>query len=226
MVPRTRAPKLLLTIGQALFASHFLKIQSRHSSAHSKRPHGGSRSGVGRRRPTSPTSKVTGFCMGRERSVGYADVKQALSNSTGSPRYHRFTPPAVRPTYKWTRGVRLKGRSSDAGWLGFVVGLSSYDPRAGACPSAHSESPIWVMSKIRPSGPRGAGPRLLTNPYKSVNIVLATIDGVGRAPWFPSRPCSAGPIALKIPAFEYSVAALEGSVGAPLAEQQPRGPRA
>ena len=77
------------------------------------------------------------------------------------------------------------------------------------------------MSKIRPSGPRGAGPRLLTNPYKSVNIVLATIDGVGRAPWFPSRPCSAGPIALKIPAFEYSVAALEGSVGAPLAEQQP-----
>ena len=154
--------------------------------------------------------------MGRERSVGYADVKQALSNSTGSPRYHRFTPPAVRPTYKWTRGVRLKGRSSDAGWLGFVVGLSSYDPRAGACPSAHSESPIWVMSKIRPSGPRGAGPRLLTNPYKSVNIVLATIDGVGRAPWFPSRPCSAGPIALKLLTFEYSVAALEGSAGAPL----------
>ena len=159
--------------------------------------------------------------MGRERSVGYADVKQALSNSTGSPRYHRFTPPAVRPTYKWTRGVRLKGRSSDAGWLGFVVGLSSYDPRAGACPSAHSESPIWVMSKIRPSGPRGAGPRLLTNPYKSVNIVLATIDGVGRAPWFPSRRYSGGPIELKLLTFEYSVAALEGSARAPLSEQDP-----
>ena len=122
---------------------------------------------------------------------------------------------------EWTRGVPLKGRSSDAGWLGFVVGLSSYDPRAGACPSAHSESPIWVMSKIRPSGPRGAGPRLLTNPYKSVNIVLATIDGVGRAPWFPSRRYSGGPIELKLLTFEYSVAALEGSPDAPLAEQPP-----
>ena len=148
-------------------------------------------------------------------------MKQALSNSTESLQYARFTPPAVRPTYKCTRGVRLKGRSSDAGWLGFVVGLSSYDPRAGACPSAHSESPIWVMSKIRPSGPRGAAPRLLTNPYKSVNIVLATIDGVGRAPWFPSRRYSGGPIELKLLTFEYSVAALEGSARAPLSEQDP-----
>ena len=77
------------------------------------------------------------------------------------------------------------------------------------------------MSKIRPSGPRGAGPRLLTNPYKSVNIVLATIDGVGRAPWFPRRRYSGGPIELKLLTFEYSVAALEGSADAPLAEQPP-----
>ena len=182
---------------------------------------GGSCSGVGRRRPTRATFKVTGFCISPDVPARYARVKQALSNSTESLQYARFTPPAVRPTYKCTRGVRLKGRSSDAGWLGFVVGLSSYDPRAGACPSAHSESPIWVMSKIRPSGPRGAGPRLLTNPYKSVNIVLATIDGVGRAPWFPSRPCSAGPIALKLLTFEYSVAAREGPAGVPLAERDP-----
>ena len=182
---------------------------------------GGSRSGVGRRRPTSATLKVGFFCIVPGVPASYARVKQALSNSTESLQYARFTPPAVRPTYKCTRGVRLKGRSSDAGWLGFVVGLSSYDPRAGACPSAHSESPIWVMSKIRPSGPRGAGPRLLTNPYKSVNIVLATIDGVGRAPWFPSRPCSAGPIELKLVTFEYSVAAREGPAGAPLAERDP-----
>ena len=77
------------------------------------------------------------------------------------------------------------------------------------------------MSKIRPSGPRGAGPRLLTNPYKSVNIALATIDGVGHAPWFPNRRYYEGSIALKIATFEYSVAALEGSAGAPLAEQTP-----
>ena len=38
MVPRTRAPKLLLTIGRALFASHFLKIRFRLLNAHSTRP--------------------------------------------------------------------------------------------------------------------------------------------------------------------------------------------
>ena len=57
--------------------------------------------------------------------------------------------------------------------------------------------------------------------YDSDAIALATIDGVGRAPWFPSRPCSAGPIALKLLTFEYSVAAREGPAGAPLAEQPP-----
>ena len=77
------------------------------------------------------------------------------------------------------------------------------------------------MAKIRPSGPRGAAPRLLTNPYKSVTIALATIDGVGHAPWFPSRQYSGGPIELKLLTFEYSVAALEGSARAPLAEQPP-----
>jgi hypothetical protein len=56
---------------------------------------------------------------------------------------------------------------------------------------------------------------------KSGTADLATIDGVGRAPWFPSRRYYEGSIALKILTFEYRVAVLEGSAGAPLAEQPP-----
>ena len=44
---------------------------------------------------------------------------------------------------------------------------------------------------------------------KSGTADLATIDGVGRAPWFPSRRYYEGSVALKIATFEYRVAALD-----------------
>ena len=70
-----------------------------------------------------------------------------------------------------------------------------------------------------PYGPRSNVHRAPTD--KSGTADLATIDGVGRAPWFPIRRYYEGSIALKILTFEYRVAALEGSASAPPAKQTP-----
>ena len=115
VVPRTRAPKLLLTIGQALFASHFLKIRSRHSSAHSKRPrlNCGTRLffvGFACRTPSVQATVSTSACArnewftdllilftgaGRRAPSGGSQLRQSLGVAW---RCRGFSSPAVGPT--------------------------------------------------------------------------------------------------------------------------------
>ena len=80
----------------------------------------------------------------------------------------------------------------------------------------HSHSrPIFAKSAVYESSLVPGDPQ---SPDRRSGIL---IDGAGRAPWFPSRRYSGGPIELKLLTFEYSVAALEGSARAPLSEQDP-----